>query len=100
MQGSIGETWRFAAEAPGAETVYLVKECVGGISSWLPMQPSASGVWEIVHRLRPGQYRFRYFRGEGETFINCGDDGLRCERIEGQDPHVRVDTVSRKAAVA
>lgn len=94
MQRRTGETWRFQVECPGAERVYLVREAEGGSSAWIQMQttPGSRGCqWEATHHLIPGRYRFRYFRADGTTYLNCGNHGLYGERVGVVDPHVSID---------
>ncbi len=91
MQLTPGETWRFRVRCRGAERVYLVREPDIGPSAWIEMTPVDEDRWEVRHHLGPGTYRFRYFRANGETFLNCGDHGLTGERLSQPDPTVQVD---------
>lgn len=93
-----GEKWKFQLTNAKADRVYLVKECLDGISSWLEMAPAPDGHWEAVTTLTPGAYRFNYFTVEGDTFFNGGSVGLTSARIEGDDPHVEVTPASTRYA--
>lgn len=94
MEIHTGETWRFQVECPGAERVYLVRETEEGSSTWIEMHasPGSRGnQWEATHHLSPGRYRFRYFRADGSTYLNCGSHGLLGERVGDVDPQVSID---------
>jgi hypothetical protein len=73
--------WEFEVDCRDAGQVYLVKHCDGGLSSWIKMSETKPGRWRVATALDPGQYRFSYFKAEGETFLNCGTFGLRCQRL-------------------
>lgn len=91
MQLQTGELWRFRVCCPGAERVYLVREAEDGSSSWIEMKAGADcSQWEATHHLVPGRYRFRYFRADGTTYLNCGNHGLHGERVGDADPDVSV----------
>jgi hypothetical protein len=45
------------------------------------MRRAGSDRWQVRDRLQHGQYRFRYYTSEGQTLINCGDSGLKAQRI-------------------
>lgn len=94
-----GETWRFSVECQGADRVYLVREGAGGASAWFEMNATGQGQWACEHHLTAGNYRFRYFRNDGTTYVNCGAYGLTGERLNGSDPGVRVESL-RLAATA
>lgn len=95
-----GELWRFEAQCAGAEKVYLVRESDNGASAWIEMQPLGRGLWEVEHRLPAGHYRFRYFRAEGTTFLNCGNHGLTGERITDGSGQVFVESLPHYALPA
>lgn len=90
-----GETWRFQVHCPGAERVYLVREPELGPSAWVEMQPAGlRGEWYVTQHLVPGSYRFRYFRNDGKTYVNCGNHGLMGERLDAEDPAVSVESLA------
>ncbi len=92
MKSKTGELWRFNVNCGRAERVYLVRESAEGVSHWLPMSgPQDDGTWQLLHRVGPGHYRFRYYTAEGTLFINCGSDGLTAECLSDRDPAVRVE---------
>jgi hypothetical protein len=92
-----GELWKLIAYCPQAEQVYLVKDRIGGRSSWLTMTPGDDGQWELNVQLEPGQYRFRYYAVEGRTFFNCGSVNLTAVHVRGQDPRVQVEPLQPSA---
>lgn len=79
------ETWRFEVRCRGAEKVYLVREPEIGPSAWIEMRSADGERWEVTNQLVAGRYRFRYFRADGDTFLNCGDHGLSSEFIGSAD---------------
>ena len=93
MISRAGETWKFEVRCPGAERVYLVREAECGSSAWIEMRPIGRGDWEITHRLGPGRYRFRYFRADGMTYLNCGSHGLSGRCVDGADGSVEVEAM-------
>lgn len=97
MKDPAGETWKFQVECHGADRVYLVREGDGGSSAWFEMSQTHRGQWEVTHHLMPGNYRFRYFRNDGTTYLNCGNYGLTGERLTGADPAVQVSSVEYAA---
>jgi len=95
-----GELWMFNVDCPSADRVFLVEDCLEGLSTWHEMQKSADGVWEMAYQLSPGRYRFRYYAAEGRTFLNCGTYGLSARRLKGYDPQVQVEAVELFAKTA
>ncbi len=87
----LGETWRFSAECPRAERVYLVKQTAGASGVWVLMEPRGEGQFEVLLELAPGDYRFHYVTAEGETFLNHGQHGLVGTRLSKRSGSVRVD---------
>jgi len=86
-----GELWKFIAECPNVDQVYLVKDRVGGRSIWLPMQRTEGRQWQLLDQLEPGYYRFRYFLVRGQTYFNGGSSDLTAFRVRGDDPRVEVE---------
>lgn len=91
MSERSGERWQFHVYCPGAERVYLVRESENGSTAWFEMKHAGRGQWEVDHDLAPGRYRFRYFRADGTTFLNCGNHGLTGTRLGDLHPGVTVD---------
>jgi hypothetical protein len=87
----MGEMWEFAVDCRDAAQVFLVKQCEEGLSSWIQMKQTSPGRWRVLAHLLPGRYRFKYFKAEGQTFLNCGTFGLVCQRHEGEDERVVVE---------
>jgi 1,4-alpha-glucan branching enzyme len=91
MTHRAGENWQFEVFCPGAERVFLVREAENGATVWIAMHHVGRGQWTAEHNLAPGRYRFRYFRGEGTTYFNCGNYGLTGTRLGEPVPDVTVD---------
>ena len=101
MWEQAGELWHFQVHCgPPAERVYLVKESLDGVSTWLEMRRGDVDRWELTDHLTEGRYRFRYYTVEGSVFINGGTAGLRARRLSGVDHGVRVETLDAPANVS
>jgi hypothetical protein len=100
MWEQTGELWHFSVRSGPAERVYLVKESLDGVSTWLEMRRLDVDRWELTDRLTKGQYRFRYYTVEGSVFINGGTTGLRARRLSGEDADVHVEALERELPVS
>ena len=91
MSKQTGEHWKFTVDCPQADAIYLVRDSVDGLSSWIEMKQNAEGLWEISLRLDKGGYRFRYYMAQDTTVFNCGDAGLTKERVHDADAAGQAD---------
>jgi len=78
--------WRFTVRCENADRVFLVKDRADAASRWLEMRRDRAGQWTLTDSLEPGEYRFRYFAVEGNTYFNCGDIDLQATPLVETDP--------------
>jgi len=85
MKDQRAERWRFVVKSPGADRVFLVHTCGEGTSTWSEMVPFGRSLFQLERSIGPGPHRFSYVVGEGSTYINCGPNGLDCQRITEEE---------------
>jgi 1,4-alpha-glucan branching enzyme len=89
--GAVSITFRLPSES-GAERAWVVGEFNHWSTASHPMSKRSDGSLEVVIRLAPGTYRFRYYLGDGRWENAWDADAYAANEFGGSDSVVIVES--------